>query len=86
MGQDVSCNCLAQTLGMEDKEKTERLDMLKKGQKFMRSAFLGMTSREVFVTLTGKKDPIFVSFLLPFINMSLCSRGFIDNSMESSKD
>ena len=65
MGQVVSCNCLAQTLGMEDKEKAERLDMLKKGQKFMRSAFLGMTSREVFVTLTGKWSD--VCFIFRFL-------------------
>ena len=58
MGQDISCNCLAQQLGMEDKEKAERLDMLKKGQKFMRPAFLGMGSREVFVNLSDNAASI----------------------------
>lgn len=52
MGQEISCNCVTQALGIEDKEFRERIDMLIKGQKFMRSAFLGMSQREVFLNLT----------------------------------
>ena len=39
-------------MGAEDKEAQERLRMLQSGQKFMRSAFLGIGQRELFVTLS----------------------------------
>jgi hypothetical protein len=58
MGQEMSCSCLEQALGIEDKELKERLDTLKRGQKFMRSAFLGMAQREVFVNLSEDTSTI----------------------------
>jgi hypothetical protein len=52
MGQQLSCTCLEQALGMEDKEFLERIQNLKNGHKFMRNAFLGMSQREIFVQMT----------------------------------
>jgi hypothetical protein len=53
MGQGISCDCLEQAITGEDKEFMLRVETLRKGQKFMRSSFLGMMGqREVFLTLT----------------------------------
>lgn len=58
MGQDFSCACLEQAITGEDKEFMIRVETLRKGQKFMRSAFLGMTQREVFLTLTEDNSTV----------------------------
>ena len=53
MGQTgISCDCLEQAITGEDKEFMLRVETLRKGQKFMRSSFLGMAQREVYLTLT----------------------------------
>lgn len=58
MGQDISCACLEQALSGEDKEFMLRVETLRRGQKFMRSAFLGMSQREVFLTLTDDNSTV----------------------------
>jgi hypothetical protein len=47
MGQSLVCNCLEQ-LDLDpnkDKAAQERLEVLKKGGKFTRNAYLGLTSQ-----------------------------------------
>lgn len=59
MGQADSCGCFEKALGQqEDNEARERIIALQRGQKFMRSAFLGMTQREVFVNLSEDTSKI----------------------------
>lgn len=56
MGQADSCACLERAMnGGEDKEAQERVQMLQRGEKFMRSAFLGISQRELYLTLSDDK-------------------------------
>lgn len=55
MGQTLNCACL-EHIQMEsshgDDASRERIDALKKGNKFMKSAYLGLTQQELFVRLS----------------------------------
>jgi hypothetical protein len=59
MGSDISCDCFAGVLpdGSDDAMK-ERLLQLQKGEKFMRSALLGLTSKELNVKLSDDTSKI----------------------------
>uniref|UniRef100_A0A7S3M205 PH domain-containing protein n=1 Tax=Spumella elongata TaxID=89044 RepID=A0A7S3M205_9STRA len=61
MGQALSCACL-EHMPMESTHDTninnERLEVLKKGNKFMRNAYLGLTQQELFVNLSENTSAI----------------------------
>lgn len=55
MGQTLSCACLEEIIPegiIEDTAAKERLELLKKGEKFTRSAYLGLSSQELQVNLS----------------------------------
>jgi hypothetical protein len=52
MGNNVGCACIEQALTGSDSAARVRIELLQKGNKFMRSALLGLTSKEMFVKLS----------------------------------
>lgn len=55
MGNTFSCDCLEEMVPealTEDSAMKERLEVLKKGDKFTRSAYLGLSSQEITVQLS----------------------------------
>jgi hypothetical protein len=56
MGQSLNCACLEEMIPdalTEDSAVKERLDALKKGDRFTRSAYLGLSSQELLVNLSA---------------------------------
>mmetsp|Transcript_9260 Transcript_9260/g.8276 ORF Transcript_9260/g.8276 Transcript_9260/m.8276 type:complete len:191 (-) Transcript_9260:91-663(-) len=52
MGQSLTCECFEGALGSGGNAVKERLAILHKGNKFMRSAYLGLASQELTVKLS----------------------------------
>lgn len=61
MGQALSCACL-EHMPMEsihdENANKERLEILKKGNKFVRNAYLGLTQQDLFVNLSDDTSAI----------------------------
>ncbi|RYH13576.1 hypothetical protein EON65_35325 [archaeon] len=61
MGQTLACACLEDIIPdslTEDTAAKERLEVLKKGDKFTRSAYLGLSSQEMTVNLSDDSSTI----------------------------
>eukprot|EP01036_Dinobryon_divergens_P024154 gene24154-32571_t len=61
MGQSITCNCLENMEldpSSRGKAASERLDVLKKGNKFTRNALLGITSQELFIALNEETSAL----------------------------
>ena len=82
MGQAESCaGCFDKAMaGQDDSAAKERILVLQKGQKFMRSSFLGMAQREVFVNLS--EDSSKIQHRSPKTTFSSEERGEIDLTCE----
>jgi hypothetical protein len=62
MGQTISCACFEHMSLLEDggseKASNERLQILKTGNKFKRSAYLGLTSQDLIINLSDDTSAI----------------------------
>jgi len=62
MGQTLNCACLDNMSlleeGADDKAAVERLETLKAGNKFKRSAYMGLSSQDLFVCLSDDTSAI----------------------------
>jgi hypothetical protein len=82
MGQTESCvgGCFDGALNLGDSAAKERTEKLKVGQKFMRSSFLGMAQKEVFLKLSDDSSKI--EFHSPKTTWAAEERGQLDLTCE----